>query len=197
MTSAVQIARFVAELERIKTNTRTAWASTGRTESIAEHSWRLSLFALALGPRLAQVDISRVVAMCLVHDLGETYDGDTSARIPVDPAQKTAEERAGVQRVCDILDDPERTMIRELWEEYVAGLTSEARVAKALDKMETIIQHNQGAGGEEFDHEFNLGYGRGLADQVPELRELRDVVDAMTREAIAARDRQAGSISTE
>ena len=71
--------RFIREAERLKDVLRTAHTSTGRHESTAEHSWRLALLAAVLTGERPRLDMQRVLLMCLVHDLGEAYDGDIPA----------------------------------------------------------------------------------------------------------------------
>ena len=67
--------------ERLKCNTRHCDTSTGRRESVAEHSWRLCLFAMLLEqePEFQALDMGRVLRMCLIHDLGEAFTGDIPA----------------------------------------------------------------------------------------------------------------------
>jgi putative hydrolases of HD superfamily len=72
-----------------------------------------------------------------------------------------------------------------LWDEYEQARTPEARAAKALDKLETIIQHNQGANPPDFDYLFNLDYGRKYTRAEPLFAQLRELVDADTRRRAA------------
>jgi putative hydrolase of HD superfamily len=121
--------------------------------------------------------------MLLVHDLGEAMDGDVSAKFErASQEEKLRREEAALKELLISLDPPARGEIVELWEEYNRAETEEARMAKALDKLETIIQHNQGKNPREFDYEFNLGYGAGLSENHPLLASIRSVVDRMTRE---------------
>ena len=78
--------RFVREAERLKDTLRSAHTSQGRHESTAEHSWRLALLALALAGESPGLDSERVLGMCLIHDLGEAYEGDIPAVEQTDPA---------------------------------------------------------------------------------------------------------------
>jgi putative hydrolase of HD superfamily len=81
-----------------------------------------------------------------------------------------------------------------LWDEYEAAASSEAQVAKALDKLETLLQHNQGANPPDFDYAFNLEYGRKFTDAVPFAAELRAIIDAETaQKAAQMRDSNDGS----
>ena len=187
MRSAADTARrlydFIAEIEGMKVQTRTAWSSNGRQESVAEHSWRLAMIAFALAPHLPRIDRGRLLEMCLVHDLGEVFEGDISApaQDPHDGA-KARQERDAVEMLREHLGGEAGEKLYELWEEYEAGASPEARVAKVLDKLETIIQHNQGDNPAGFDYGYNLGYGAHLPHDSEVLRELRALADRGTRE---------------
>lgn len=168
------------EAEQLKNVLRSARTSTGRTESTAEHTWRLALLALVLADEKPELDLQRVLAMCLVHDLGEAYEGDIPAVEQSDPAVKAAAELAAIDRITPLLPDEAAARIRALWEEYEACATPEARWVKALDKAETILQHNQGANPADFDYGFNLTYGAEWFRDDALLRELRRLLDAET-----------------
>ena len=182
-----QLILFVEGLERLKYETRHAWTITGRQESIADHSWRVAMFALVLAPGLPHIDMDRVVRILLVHDLGEAIEGDVSAKLETaSPDEKLRREEAALVELTEPLAEAARAVILELWREYADGTTPEAKVAKALDKIETIIQHNQGSNPADFDHAFNLGYGAGLADVEPVLARIREEVDLVTGERCKA-----------
>ena len=86
-----------------------------------------------------------------------------------------------IERLTALLPPEAAGRIRNLWEEYEAGSTPEARWVKALDKAETIVQHNQGANPADFDYRFNLTYGSALFRDDALLRELRRLLDDETR----------------
>ena len=165
--------RFIREAERLKDVLRTAHTSTGRHESTAEHSWRLALLAAVLTGERPRLDMQRVLLMCLVHDLGEAYDGDIPAVAQMADGTKEAAELAAMDKLTRMLPPAAGTAIRKIWEEYEACQTPEARWVKALDKAETIIQHNQGANPADFDYAFNLTYGSGYFRNDDLLRDLR------------------------
>lgn len=178
--------RFIREAERLKQVLRTAHTSTGRHESTAEHSWRLALLAAVLTPERPRLDLSRVLTMCLVHDLGEAYDGDIPAVAQTDPGTKAASERAAVDRLTSLLPERGGAAIRAIWEEYEACETPEARWVKALDKAETIIQHNQGLNPPDFDYAFNRTYGSEYFRGDELLEALRRLLDEQTERHAAA-----------
>ena len=172
---------FIKEAEGLKSTLRTAWTAEGRQESTAEHSWRLALFAGVMCRECPELDREKVLMMCLVHDLGERYSGDISAALRPDADDKLNREREDIQRICRFLPKEGAGEVSGLWEEYSQGITPEARLVKALDKAETIIQHSQGRNPAGFDYAFNLDYGKEYFDRDERLEALRGLIDAETR----------------
>ncbi len=184
-TELAGVLDFLRAAERLKSVTRSAWTSEGRRESVAEHSWRLCLMALVLRPSFPEVDFARLLRICLVHDLGEAIGGDVPAPEQARSAAsglapKADKERRDLLQLLEPLPAAQREEIVELWDEYEAAATPEARLAKALDKLETILQHNQGRNPADFDYRFNLGYGRRFTADHPVIAEVRAVLDAET-----------------
>ncbi len=173
---------FIEESEQLKSVLRTAWTSTGRRESTAEHSWRLALFAAALSDCFPELDLSKVLIMSLIHDIGEIYDGDVSAASCPDRKSKYKSEYQAAQSVFSILPEPQARRMMNTWLEYNEGKTPESKLVKALDKAETIIQHNQGDNPPDFDYPFNLGYGREYFEENELLQRLRSFLDEKTKQ---------------
>lgn len=180
----INIITFVKELERLKDATRTAWTKEGRQESVAEHSWRLALFAMALEDYFPELNSGRLLRMCLIHDLGEAYEGDVSATIEVNQEDKLIREEKALQKLLESLSEDLKTSLLALWREYNEGETKEARLAKAIDKIETIIQHNQGDNPPDFNYVFNLKYGREYALYHPVIKSIREIIDAETQSKV-------------
>lgn len=174
-----QVVEFLQGAERLKDVTRTAWTSDGRRESVAEHSWRLCLTAMLLADAFPGVDVARLLKICLIHDLGEAIGGDISATLQ--EGSKSAGEREDLLALLAPLPERLREEITELWDEYEAAASPEARIAKALDKIETILQHNQGSNPPDFDYAFNLDYGRRYTASDPLIETLRAIADEGTR----------------
>lgn len=172
---------FLREAERLKKVTRTSWTSDGHRESVAEHTWRLCLMAVVLEAELPSLDMARLLKMCVIHDLGEAIGGDISAKEQPE-AGKAEQERRDLLELLEPLPGPVRESIVELWDEYEAATSPEAKVAKALDKLETIMQHNQGENPADFDYRFNLGYGREHTSDPPLILAIREVLDRETQE---------------
>jgi 5'-deoxynucleotidase YfbR-like HD superfamily hydrolase len=179
------ILAFLRAAERLKTVTRSGWTSTGQPESVAEHTWRLCLMAMLLYGRAPGVDLARLLRMCLIHDLGEAIRGDVPAPAQAAPGAKSADERADLLELTAPLPTVLREEIVGLWDEYEDAQSAEARVAKGLDKLETILQHIQGMNPADFDYDFNLGYGRRFTEGDPVLAALRDRLDEATRRRAA------------
>ena len=181
---------FLRAAERLKTVTRSGWTSTGKAESVAEHTWRLCLMAMVLYGRAEDIDLARLLKMCLIHDLGEAIGGDVPAPAQVAGSPKAGQERADLLSLVEPLPAAGRREILELWDEYEAASSPEAKVAKGLDKLETILQHTQGRNPDDFDYAFNLDYGQRYTAADPVLAALRARLDEVT--AQRARDAGAG-----
>jgi putative hydrolase of HD superfamily len=175
---------FFRAAEPLKDTLRNSWTRSGRRESAAEHSWRLCLMALALGEALEGVDPCRLIGLLIVHDLGEAIRGDVPA--PLQTGGKAAGEREDLAGLLAPLPEAARTRLMALWDEYEAAATPEARIAKGLDRLETVLQHTQGANPAGFDYGFNLGYGRDRTDAHPLIAAMRARVDAETARRAAA-----------
>lgn len=176
---------FMRAIERLKTTYRSAYTSDGSVESVAEHSWRVCMLAMLVEPHTPGVDFARLMRMCLVHDLGEAIGGDVpapvqAARAATGAPAKSADERRDLLTLVAPLPARQRDEIVALWEEYEAAATPEAQLAKAIDKLETVLQHTQGQNPPGFDYAFNLPYGRSHTDRVPVVAALRAIVDEET-----------------
>lgn len=176
------ILTFLRRAESLKQVTRTSWTSNGQPETVASHSWRLCLMALVLAPYMPDIDLGRLLRICLVHDLGEAIGGDISAVLQEGAPSKSEQERTDLLELTKELPTQARDDLVALWDEYEQASTPEARVAKGLDKLETILQHNQGAMPDGFDFRFNLRYGTQYTATQPLLRAMRDVLDAETEQ---------------
>ena len=126
------------------------------------------------------LDGRKVLLMCLLHDLGEIYEGDISAAECPDESKKYQEEYRAVTKVLSLLPGDLSSEYQAVWQEYEDNQTPESRLVKALDKAETIIQHNQGQNPDGFDYDFNLNYGQKYFSDDERLRELRSILDAET-----------------
>ena len=139
--------------------------------------------AIALEEELPGIDHARLLRMLVLHDLGEALHGDVPA--PLQGPDKTAEERADLQSLLAPLPEAAANRLLALWDEYNSLATPEARIAKGLDRLETVLQHVQGANPPDFDYAFNLGYGRRHSAAHPLIEALRAPVDEETAQLAA------------
>ena len=169
---------FLRSAEALKDTLRNSRTGTGRRESSAEHSWRLCLMAVTLAGELPGIDLLRLLELLVLHDLGEAVGGDIPA--PLQGPDKTADEREDFARLLAPLPKAVAARLMARWDEYNAAATPEARLAKGLDRLETVLQHVQGRNPPDFDYAFNLGYGRAHTDAHPLVAALRAPVDEET-----------------
>lgn len=144
--------------ERLKDTTRHCYTSGGRRESVGEHSWRLALMAFWLKDEYPELDMGKVMGMCLIHDLGEAFTGD----IPVflKTAADTEKEDSLLIDWVESLPEPTRSEMKALYAEMDARQTGEAKLYKALDGLEALIQHNESdiSTWEENEYDLQLKY---------------------------------------
>ena len=171
--------------ERLKDETRHCYTSGGRHESVAEHSWRITLMAYFLRDEFPEADMDKVIRMCLIHDLGECFTGD----IPTFAKTRRDEEKEENLLFAWVasLPEPYRAEMRALYEEMTARETPEAKIYKALDNLEAVIQHNESDIGTWEDHEYslNLSYGDDKVAFSPYLQSLRQAIREDTERKIA------------
>lgn len=172
--------------EKLKDTTRHCDTSGGRRESVAEHSWRLTLLAFFLRDEFPALDMDKVLRMCLVHDLGECFTGDIPSFLKT--AADTEREDTLLERWVRGLPAPYCTELTALYGEMDALETQEARLYKALDKLEAVIQHNEAPISTWLPREYalNMTYADENVAFSPYLTALREAVRDETRAKIEA-----------
>ncbi|QTM98782.1 HD domain-containing protein [Sediminibacillus dalangtanensis] len=134
--------------EKLKYELRHSWLSNGRQESVAEHSWRVTLMAVFLEPYLGkQVDTAKLLKMITIHDLVEAEATDIPAFDTMDNQQaqmeKQERELQAIENIRKMLGGDLGNDIQQLWMEFEDKSSYEAKVANALDKLEAQLQHNE------------------------------------------------------
>lgn len=172
---------FLKATEPLKDTLRRSRTAGGRVESTAEHSWRLCLMAMLFEDHYPDIDIVKLIKICIIHDLGEVISGDIAAVDQIAGENKNHQERKDLEQLAAPLPNHLKAKILSLWDEYDNAQSKEARLAKAFDKLETILQHIQGKNPPDFNHEFNLDYGRQYTDFDRITKKLRAMVDKETR----------------
>lgn len=126
---------------KLKENTRHSWLANGRRESVAEHCWRLSLFAYFVGDEYPDINIDRIIKMCIFHDMGEAFTGD------IPSFYKTKSDENEENKILDewisSLPKKYKKELSELFVEIRENKTPEANLFNALDKLEAAISHNE------------------------------------------------------
>ena len=137
---ARELLEILTVAERLKDATRHCYTSGGRHESVAEHCWMMTLVAFLMKEHFPEVDMDKVIRMCIIHDLGEAFTGD----IPV--FNKTAadeeKEESLLQAWVRSLPKEKGEEMQALYAEMEAKETPEAKLYKAIDGLEAVIQHN-------------------------------------------------------
>lgn len=155
---------FIKEIDKLKyIQRRTKLINSDRNENDAEHSWHLAVMALVLAEHANEpVDILKVVKMLLIHDLVEIDAGDTFIYDVQKNHTNTDEERLAAQRIFGMLPKEQAEALIDTWEEFEAGKTAEARFARAMDRLEPLLQNssNQGGTWREFDVPYSQVYNK-------------------------------------
>lgn len=176
------ILAFLQAAEQLKDTLRSGATRAGRPESTAEHSWRLALMVLVFNRELDAegIDVTKLLKLCLVHDLGEAISGDVPAPMQTPGDDRQERERRDFRTLCESLPHDISEELLALWDEYAEAVTPEAQVAKAFDKLETMLQHVLMPRRDADFYAFNLGYGRERTEVFALTRQIRAVVDAWT-----------------
>jgi len=141
---------FVLEIDKLKQILRQTRLMDGtRRENDAEHCWHLAMMALVLAEHAEPVvDLARVLKMLLIHDIVEIDAGDTFIYATGDAAAGQAEREArAADRLFGLLPRDQAAELRSLWEEFEARVSAEARFARALDRLQPLLQNHRNGGG--------------------------------------------------
>ena len=170
--------------ERLKDTTRHCYTAKGRHESVAEHSWMMTLMAFFMRDEFPDADMDKVIRMCIIHDLGEAFTGD----IPT--FEKTQAHEVTEEQLLDswvnALPEPVRSEMQVLYQEMAARETVEARIYKAIDGLEALVQHNISDISTWIprEYELNMTYADDKVAFSEYLKAVREAVREDTREKI-------------
>ena len=140
--------RFIVEVDKVKNIIRQTYLADGkRKENDAEHSWHLALMAVLLKEHINEdVDLTKVMIMVLIHDLVEIDAGDTYAYDTEGAKTKQERETKAADRIFGLLPSNQGMYFRELWEEFEAYETAEAKYAHLLDNFQPILLNDASGG---------------------------------------------------
>ena len=178
-----QILKFLQEAEKLKSVIRHSWLSTGHHESVAEHSWRLALMAIVLSPIVdSKIDLTKALQMAIVHDLAEIHAGDHIAWKKKSKNHHTLEKKA-LTKLLKNLPPIQKKQIQNLWKEYEQAKSPEAKFIKALDKLETLDQHNLAdlKTWRKTEYAFQLTHGTKETEYNEILKSLKELINTETK----------------
>lgn len=182
---ARKLIETLAVAERLKDATRHCYTSGGRHESVAEHSWRLALMAYLVSDEFPEANLEKLLKMCLIHDIGEAFTGDIPAfdKTSADEGREEALLKEWVQS----LPEPFAAEMTALYAEMAARETLEAKIYKALDNLEALIQHNESALSTwiPLEYDLQMTYGNDKVGFSEYLTALRDMVREDSKKKIA------------
>ena len=175
---------FLHLMEKMKCNTRHCDTSTGRRESVAEHSWRLCMMAFLVRDAFLDLDMDRVLKMCLIHDIGEAVTGDIPA-FDKNSVHESVESQA-IDWLLSLLSGSVRQDMGALFYEMEEQATDEAKLYKILDRLEALIQHDEAdlSTWLPLEYELQFTYGKEECQTFPYTARLREAVDEMTHRKI-------------
>ncbi len=184
--SPEQLVPFLHRIEALKYTFRHSWTSFGNRETVAEHSWRLAVMALLLREEFSDLDMNKVIEMCLIHDFGEAVTGD----IPSFNKTGTDEqkEKEGLKSLLQELPCEQRKRLSALFQEMEERITPEAKLVKALDQLEAVCQHNEAdlSTWIELEYTLNSVYGKESAQAFPYTQRLQSYLSGESEEKIKA-----------
>lgn len=140
---------FLKEIDALKGVLRASpIIDKSRRENTAEHSWHLAMYALILSEAApVPINVDRVIKMLLIHDIVEIDAGDTPIHGRSGLDEQGELEQKAAKRLFGILPASQNSYLRTLWEEFEAAETSDAKFAKALDRLQPLIQNVETGGG--------------------------------------------------
>ncbi len=183
---AEKLLEIIHTTEKLKDTMRHCYTSQGRRESVAEHSWRIALMTYFVRDEFPEADMDKVIRMCLIHDLGEIFTGDIPTFLKTDADEQ--KEEALLTEWVRSLPEPYAEEMEALYREMEEQQTVEARVYKAMDSLEAVIQHNESDISTWVDNEYELQmtYGNNRVGFSEYLTELREVIRQESADKIEA-----------
>ena len=155
---------FALEIDKEKRITRqTHLSEHGRNETDAEHAWHMAIMAYLLREYAnEEVDITKVMLMCLIHDIVEIDAGDTYAYDSEGLATQKEREDKAKERIFSLLPEDQKNELISLFDEFEAYETPEAKIAHSMDNFQPLILNNSNEGGDWKEHDVTAAkvYGR-------------------------------------
>lgn len=179
--------QFSLEIDKEKNIFRqTHLSGHGRNENDAEHAWHMAIMAYLLREYANEkIDITRVMLMCLIHDIVEIEAGDTYAYDTENLKTQKAREDAAKEKLYSMLPEDQKQELIALFDEFEAGETAESKYAHAMDNLQPLILNNSNDGGDWKEHGVTAEqvYGRQSKTKLGS-EKLFEVTDDIIREHI-------------
>ncbi|MFP1746146.1 HD domain-containing protein [Lonsdalea quercina] len=152
------VVAFLMEVDKLKSvKRRSKVIGTDCQEDSAEHSWHFALAAMSLAPYAGEdVDIQRVIQMALIHDIVEVDAGDVLVYDLQGRADAHDREVAAAIRLFGLLPEPQRSLFHQLWLEYEASKTPDARFALLIDRLMPVLMNLHNGGQSWVEHGIRL-----------------------------------------
>ena len=155
---------FILEIDKEKNILRqTHLSGHGRRENDAEHAWHMAIMAYLLKEYSNEpVDITKVMIMCLIHDIVEIDAGDTYAYDTEGLKTQKAREDAAKERIFSLLPNAQKEELTALFDEFEEARTAESRFAHVMDNLQPLLLNNSNGGADWREHEVYASqvYGR-------------------------------------
>ena len=155
---------FALEIDKEKNIFRqTHLSGHGRNENDAEHAWHMAIMAYLLREYSNEpVDITRVMLMCLIHDVVEIDAGDTYAYDEEGKKTQKAREEAAKERIYYLLPEDQKEELAAIFDEFEESKTPESKFAHAMDNLQPLMLNNSNDGGDWREHGVSAKqvYGR-------------------------------------
>ena len=179
---------FALEIDKEKNIFRqTHLSGHGRNENDAEHAWHMAIMAYVLREYSnEEIDVAKVMLMCLIHDIVEIDAGDTYAYDAENLKTRTAREDAAKERIFSLLPDEQKEELIALFDEFEAFETPESKFAHAMDNLQPLMLNNSNGGADWKEHEVTAQqvYGRQSKTRLGS-ETLFEVVDSIIQQNIA------------
>ena len=162
--------------ERLKDTTRHCYTSKGRHESVAEHSWMMTVMAFFMKNEFPNADMNKVIQMCIIHDLGECFTGDIPTFMKT--KEQECKEENLLNKWVESLPKSTQLEMKSLYKEMKERQSVESKIYKAIDSLEALIQHNFSDISTWSENEFtlNLTYADDKVDFSKYLSDLRNAI---------------------
>ena len=178
---------FALEIDKEKNVFRqTHLSGHGRNENDAEHAWHMAIMAYLLREYSnEEIDIAKVMLMCLIHDIVEIDAGDTYAYDSEAKKTQKAREDAAKERIFSLLPEDQKEELTALFDEFEESWSAEARFARAMDNLQPLILNNSNGGSDWREHGVTAQsvYGRQSRTRAGS-EKLYEVADEILRENI-------------